>query len=74
MATTVNNRSAKRLPAALSAFESRTVLKPAAATSRTPPTSYVDEAQLLDSVHEEPYREALRDLLEMCRGLGLRFS
>jgi hypothetical protein len=60
--------------AALSAFESRTVLKPQSSGGTRPPVRTTDEDRFLASVVDELYREALRELLEVCRGLSLRFE
>lgn len=57
----------------LSAFESRTVLKPASRSSNSPRT-VKDEARFLERIEDESYRGVLRELLEVCRGLSLRFS
>lgn len=58
---------------ALSAFESRTVLKPTRPDATRVRTS-IDEEQFFDGVHEEAYRRALHQLFEVYRGLGLRFE
>lgn len=55
----------------LSAFESRTVLKPRSGTDSRRPTS-TNESEFLKQVHDEQYRAAVRELFEVCRGLGLR--
>ena len=56
----------------LSAFESRTVVRAAQPPpSGAPSTS---ETELLIQIEDESYREAVRELLEACRGLGLRFE
>lgn len=64
----------------LSAFESRTVLKPeshgsgstqrarADETSRT----RTNEVQFLERIEDDAYRETIRDLLDVCHGLGLQ--
>lgn len=66
----------------LSAFESRTVLKsesrgsgstPRTRTSETPRTR-TNEIQFLERIEDDAYRETLRDLLDVCHGLGLQFS
>ena len=58
---------------AISAFESRTVLRP---PRRSPPGTGTptDETQLLAQVQEGSYRECLTDILAACRGLGLRLN
>jgi hypothetical protein len=54
----------------LAAFESRTVLKP-----RQPGTGvYIDEARFLEGIDDGRYRQVLRELLDVCRGLDLRFA
>jgi hypothetical protein len=60
--------------AALSAFESRTALKPPPPNSKVMPGNITSESQFLDAVSDEVYRDALRELLEVCRGLDLRFG
>ncbi len=57
----------------LAAFESRTVLKP---ERRKVPdgASTVDEERFLAAIGDDRYRQALRELLEACRGLDLRFG
>ena len=59
--------------ATLSAFEARTVLKPALVR---PGTSEVatSETRFLDELSDDDYREALHRLLEHCKRLGLRFE
>ena len=52
----------------MSAFETRTMFKPPSGTGRPP---RIDEENLLAQVPDAPYREALRELLAACRGLGL---
>lgn len=54
----------------LSAFESRTVLKP---TLQSPGSERVatNEAQLLEQIEAVTYRETLQELLKLCHGLGL---
>ncbi len=66
----------------LSAFESRTVLKPesrgSGSTQRTRTSETLrtrtNEVRFLESIEDEAYRETLRDLLDVCHGLGLQFS
>jgi len=58
----------------LSAFESRTVLKPQPRTSGSSDRSaetLTNEAQFLNRVEDESYREALEELLDVVGGLGL---
>jgi len=54
----------------ISAFETRTVLKPQL-TSTGPERATTSEDRLLEQIENDTYREKLRDLLEVCRGLGL---
>lgn len=54
----------------ISAFESRTVLKPSRSSGPTP-KSALDEDRFLEAIEEESYREALRELIQVFRGLGL---
>jgi len=58
----------------VSAFESRTVLKPTRGTGGGGPTQYTNEEEFFEGIQDEAYRSALRQLLEACRGLGLRFE
>lgn len=56
----------------VSAFESRTTIKPEisrAAQSRGEPTN---EARFLEKIPDADHREALREILEVCRRLGLQ--
>ena len=55
----------------VSAFESRTVLKP---VRRSPGSerATTNEAQFLEQIKDDAYRETLQELLGVCRGLGLR--
>lgn len=56
----------------MSAFESRTAIKPEtpdAARSRPEP---VNEARFLEQIANEDHREALREILQGCHGLGLK--
>lgn len=57
----------------ISAFESRTVLKPELRRVDEPRVN-IDETRFLKQIGNDTYREALRELLEVCRGLGLHFS
>ena len=54
----------------LSAFESRTILKPQA----RPPTGSIDESDFLERIDAEDYRAALERIFHACRGLGLRLN
>jgi hypothetical protein len=54
----------------LAAFEARTILKPSVERSKT--RERLDEEQILQAVGNEMYKDALRELLAACRGLGLR--
>lgn len=58
----------------LSAFESRTVLKPESRGSGSTQRTRTNEVQFLERVEDDAYRETLRDLLDVCHGLGLQFS
>lgn len=60
--------------AGLSAFESRSVLQPARMASTRSSATLTSEAEFLDGISDQGYRESLRELLEACRGLGLRFE
>jgi len=55
----------------LSAFESRTIIKPLQQNKKAR-SGTLDEGKLLDRVDDERYRESLQQLLELCRGLGLK--
>lgn len=58
----------------LSAFESRTVLKPEPQSSGSRQATLTNKARLLEQIEDDTYRGALQELLEVCRGLGLRLS
>ncbi|MBI1885960.1 MAG: hypothetical protein HYS09_06570 [Chloroflexi bacterium] len=59
----------------VSAFESRTVLKPVRGPRYgASAVSYIDEGKFFEAVADEEYKSTLRELLETCRGLGLRFE
>ncbi len=58
----------------ISAFESRTVLKPEPHTLSSREATFVNESQLLGQIGSDDYRTELQALLEVCHGLGLRFS
>jgi hypothetical protein len=49
-------------------------LKPARRRGTSPSPSYINEEQFFHSVDDEPYRSALHELFEVCRGLDLRFE
>lgn len=57
----------------LSAFETRTVWKPAVAGVGSG-SDGVNVETFLTGVDDPVYRESLREFLEFCRGLGLRFE
>ena len=57
----------------LSAFETRSVWLPTVAAVSVS-QARVDEESFLAAVQDDDYRESLRELLEFCRGLGLRFE
>ena len=57
----------------VSAFETRTVWRPSVAGARVGQDK-IDEEGFLEGVADPVYREALREFLEFCRGLGLRFE
>lgn len=57
----------------VSAFETRTVWLPAVAAVSVS-QARVDEESFLAAVQDDDYRELLREFLEYCRGLGLRFE
>ena len=54
----------------LSAFESRTVIKPPADPRRAPT---LDQEEFLERLHDEEYRGVISKLFDASRGLGLRF-
>jgi hypothetical protein len=55
----------------IESFESRTVLRPPTRGTSTP-AQYTNEARFLEGITDEPYRDALQELFEVCRGLGLK--
>ena len=57
----------------LSAFESRVALKPSV-QSVSKPTISTNEIEFLNTIHEDAYREGLREMFEACRGLRLHFE
>jgi len=58
----------------VSAFESRTVLKPELQSSGSGQVPPKNKTQFLEQIEDDTYRSTLRELLEVCSGLGLRFS
>ena len=59
----------------LSAFESRTVLKPPSQTQSSKSSRVInDEGRFLEQINDDAYREAIQEFLEVCHGLSLRFS
>lgn len=58
----------------ISAFESRTVLKPELQSSGSGQVPPKNKVQFLEQIEDDTYRSTLRELLEVCSGLGLRFS
>ncbi len=58
----------------VSVYEARTVTKPAKQTATKGSTPTTSEHDFLASVIDDDYREALRQLLDFCRELGLRFG
>lgn len=57
-----------------SAFEARTVLHAEVTRRAERQRSALNEASFLESIEDDQYRDALRELFEVCRGLGLRFE
>lgn len=55
----------------ISAFESRAVLKPELRSTH-PERVATNETRFLEQIGDDAYRQALQELLEACRGLGLR--
>ncbi len=60
--------------ASISAFESRTVLKPSRGAGGSTPSTIIDEEGFFRGIADDRYREALIQLFEVCRGLDLRFE
>jgi hypothetical protein len=61
--------------AGLSAYEVRAVLRPSVRTTGPrPPASQTGEEDFLGAVGDAAYRDALRQLFGVCRGLDLRFE
>ena len=54
----------------MSAYETRTLIKPPKPTGSG--RARIDEEKLLAQIEDRVYRETIRDLLDACRGLGLR--
>lgn len=57
----------------LSAFESRTVLKPDLQSARSERET-TNEARFLEQIEDDTYREVLQEFLDVCRGLGLHIG
>ena len=55
-----------------SAFEARMVLKPEAQGSGARHREASNEARFLEQIEDDAYRQTLKKLLEVCRGLGMR--
>lgn len=58
----------------LSAFESRTVLKPARRPGGATPAAKIGEDDFFQGVGDDAYQAALHQLFDVCRGLDLRFE
>jgi len=58
----------------LSAFEARTVAKPSKQSTSKASSVTTSEIDFLASIADDNYRSALRDLLDFCRELDLRFA
>jgi hypothetical protein len=58
----------------LSAFETRMVLKPEVRRLEAKRKASTSEAQFLEQIDGDAYHRMLRNLLEVCRGLGLRIG
>ncbi len=58
----------------LSAFESRTVLRPATQSAATKQAALTNEAQLLERIEDDGYRHVIEELLHAYSGLGLSFE
>src|SRR5205823_4360335 len=54
------------------AFEARTVLKPSVNRPVVPGGDRLTEEQILRAIDDEPYRDAVREFLAACTGLGLK--
>lgn len=57
----------------LDAFETRVVLKPSSSPNRVSPANAVNETQLIESISDETYADAVRELFQVARASGLRF-
>lgn len=55
-----------------SAFEARMVIKPEAQRSGARRGESSNEARFLEQIEDDAYRQTLKKLLEVCRGLGMR--
>ncbi|MGI8520178.1 MAG: hypothetical protein ACR2MC_06185 [Actinomycetota bacterium] len=58
----------------ISAFETRIMFQPVAGAGTGTGSERVDQETFLAGVADPVYREPLREFLEFCRGLGLRFE
>lgn len=56
----------------ISAFESRTILRPESHKPGSKRAVATNEAHFLEQIEDDTYREALQELLEVCHGLGLQ--
>jgi len=56
----------------LHAFEGRTMARPTRQVRQAGSTGYIDEATFLESIDNDEYREAVREILEASRGLGYK--
>ena len=56
----------------LEVYESRTFLKPPANSQRN--AGLISEAELLNQIENDAYRNKVQELLEACRGFGFRFE
>ena len=56
----------------VTAFESRTAIKPEASDTSRSRAESLSESRFLEQVADEDHRGALREILEGCRGLGLQ--
>jgi hypothetical protein len=57
----------------ISAYETRTIVKPTQRPAK-PKLALPGETQFLSEITDEAYRNALHELFEVCRGLGLKFE
>jgi hypothetical protein len=58
----------------VSAFESRRTIKPETSSTSQSRAESLNESRFLEKVADEEHREALRKILEGCRGLGLQLA